>query len=190
MASASPRRKEILGKFSSCFRVCPALGDETGAESLSPHDTVLFLAKKKAQEVFEREKGKDACVLGADTVVALGQKILGKPKTEREAEEMLSALSGRAHDVFTGVCVIYFDGKSVVERADVVQTKVWFRSLQKEEIERYVKSGSPMDKAGAYGIQDSGFVERIDGSYSCVVGLPEEWIEKTLPWERLGEKNK
>ena len=115
--------------------------------------------------------------MGADTVVALGGKILGKPKDEAEALCMLKALSGRVHEVFTGVCVILPDGKRSVRAA---RTEVEFETLSDEKLEAYIATGSPMDKAGGYGIQDGGLVKRISGSYTNVVGLPLELCGEML----------
>lgn len=174
LASASPRRKELLKKVYSPFEVLPATGEEKG-EDLPPEELVKKLAFQKAEEVFLRVNDSRAVVLGSDTVVAYGGKILGKPKTEEAAYEMLYALSGNTHKVLTGVCFLYTDktGKRK-ELSAVGETEVTFYSLTQEFIKEYIASGSPMDKAGAYGIQDGGLVESIRGSYSNVVGLPVE----------------
>lgn len=174
LASASPRRKELLREVYTPFEILPAVGEEK-AEDLPPEALVKKLAFQKADEIFSRLDDKSAVVLGADTVVVYGDKILGKPKTETEAVEMLSSLSGQTHKVLTGVCFLCYDktGKRM-DFSGVGVTEVTFNPLSKQFIENYVQSGSPMDKAGAYGIQDGGLVERIDGSYSNVVGLPVE----------------
>ena len=116
----------------------------------------------------------DAAVLGADTVVCMGGEILGKPKDEADAFQMLRFLSGKTHSVYTGVCLVTPEG----ERSGVEETFVTFRSLSDEEILSYIRTGSPLDKAGAYGIQDSGFVCSFGGSYSNVVGLPLERVRE------------
>ena len=116
----------------------------------------------------------DAAVLGADTVVAFGGEILGKPKDEADAFGMLRFLSGKTHSVYTGVCLVTPEG----ERSGVEETFVTFRPLSDEEILSYIKTGSPFDKAGAYGIQDSGFAAAFRGSYSNVVGLPLERVRE------------
>lgn len=176
LASASPRRKELLKEIVQEFVVCPAKGEEKQI-AVSPKNLVKELAKQKANEVFSQGEG-DRIVLGADTVVAIGKKILGKPKDETDAFEMLKKLSSRAHYVYTGVCFRYcVNGKSKRVTA-VGVTKVYFNELSDEWIKNYVKSGSPMDKAGAYGIQDGGLVKEIKGSYSNVVGLPIELCKK------------
>lgn len=178
LASASPRRRELLSKICADFEVCSADVDERLPADIAPCEGVKRLAKRKANAVFTRYAlyGEDAVVLGADTVVAYGGKILGKPKSEAEAKEMLRMLSGRAHEVFTGVCVVWRDGI----RTESDRSLVTFRPLKDEQIDDYVASGSPMDKAGAYGIQDGVAVEGFSGSYSNIVGLPVELTEKIL----------
>ena len=172
LASASPRRRELLAQITK-FQVEPSLFEEC-AGGLSAQDTVLAFARGKAQEVFSRFP--DSLVLGADTVVAIGGTILGKPRSQEEAIHMLSCLSGREHSVFTGVCLV---GRGVfLDR--LVETKVKFNVLSKEFILKYVESGSPMDKAGGYGIQDGGLVASYEGSYTNVVGLPMETVRAML----------
>lgn len=175
LASASPRRKELLGEVLEKFEILPAKGEENAPVGVTPATLVCALARQKAEEVFSLPASRGKAVLGADTVVALNGEILGKPKDETDAERMLSALSGRAHEVYTGVCVMFPDGETRVE-ADC--TKVYFLPLSKAKIQEYIATGSPMDKAGAYGIQDGGLVERIEGSFSNVVGLPVELCKK------------
>ena len=171
LASASPRRKEIFAKICPAFEIIPAVGEEKAVGE--PKELVKQLAYQKAREVADRFS-EDVLVLGSDTVVALGDRVLGKPRTKEEAKEMLSALSGRTHEVFTGVCFIrVLSGKEEVV-VSAVSTEVEFETLSKEQIEAYVATGSPMDKAGAYGIQDGGLVKEIRGSFTNVVGLPEE----------------
>ena len=177
LASASPRRKELLKEIVEEFEIIPAKGEENLVVS-SPKTLVKALARQKAEEVAALPETKGKIVLGADTVVALGQKVLGKPKGEREAVEMLESLSGRAHFVYTGVCFVYEkDGeRRVVNKTS--KTRVYFNALSEEWIKSYVAGGSPMDKAGAYGIQDGGLVKKIRGSFSNVVGLPVELCKK------------
>ena len=177
MASASPRRKELLRELLPSFGVIPARGEEYADLSLPPEEVVKRLAAHKAEEVALLPEARGKAVLGADTVVALGGKILGKPKDEAEALCMLKALSGRVHEVFTGVCVILPDGKRSVRAA---RTEVEFETLSDEKLEAYIATGSPMDKAGGYGIQDGGLVKRISGSYTNVVGLPLELCGEML----------
>ncbi len=144
----------------------------------TPRTLVESLSKQKADEVFSKEGNEETIVLGADTVVAYGKKVLGKPKSEAEAFEMLKMLSGRSHCVYTGVCFIYYkDGKKKYLNRSA-KTRVKFNKLSDEWIKDYIKSGSPMDKAGAYGIQDGGLVKTIRGSFTNVVGLPVELCKK------------
>lgn len=174
LASNSPRRRELLSALNLPFEVVPSRFEEVEKEQ-GAAATCLHFAEGKAREVFSRYPG--AAVLGADTVVSLGDEILGKPKNEQDAARMLRRLSGREHSVFTGVCLIYGD----VCKKTVVETKVTFFSLSEETIAGYVASGLPMDKAGAYGIQD-GFplVKKFEGSYTNVIGLPMEEVERFL----------
>ncbi|MBE6915238.1 MAG: septum formation inhibitor Maf [Ruminococcaceae bacterium] len=168
LASQSPRRRELLSRVFSSFDVVPSFAEEVAAKT-SPDEYVKTLAKAKAEEVASRV-GADCLVIGSDTVVALDGKILEKPKDGDDAFQMLSDLSGRAHEVYTGIAVCK-DGKTIVEHET---TRVWFRELGADEISRYIASGEPMDKAGAYGIQEKGaqLVRKIDGDYFNVVGLP------------------
>lgn len=170
LASNSPRRKELLLKLVPAFEVVPSRFEEIAKEGESGKARCLRFAEGKAREVFSRFP--DAAVLGADTVVCLDGAILGKPKDEADAFEMLRLLSGKTHSVYTGVCLVTPEG----ERSGVEETCVTFRSLSDEEILSYIKTGSPLDKAGAYGIQDSGFAAAFQGSYSNVVGLPLERV--------------
>ena len=158
------------------FTVQPSDFDESSVNAyLPPRELVKELAKGKALAVYE-QVDKDAVVIGSDTVVALGNTVLGKPKTEDEARAMLTALSGKPHAVYTGVCVVTC-GK-IQTRAS--KTEVYFNELTPAFIDEYIRSGSPMDKAGAYGIQDGGLVKKIRGSYTGVVGLPVELMRKML----------
>lgn len=176
LASASPRRRELLKKVYPAFEVLPARGGENADPSLPPEEFVKLLARRKAEEVAALPEAAGAAVLGADTVVVLDGRILGKPRDEADAAKMLSALSGRTHEVFTGVALV----AGGVLRAGCARTEVTFLPLSEAFIRDYVASGSPMDKAGAYGIQDGGLVEKISGSYSNVVGLPLELCREML----------
>ena len=177
LASASPRRKEILGEIVEEFEIIPAKGEEDAKGAVTPEAVVKALAEQKAREVASMPCAKGKTVLGADTVVALDGEILGKPKDEADAYRMLSALSGRTHEVYTGVCVVSPTGEV---RTEADCTKVRFCALTEEAIRAYIRTGSPMDKAGAYGIQDGGLVESIDGSFTNVVGLPKELCIKMI----------
>lgn len=180
LASASPRRKELLAELITSFEIIPAKGEENAPSKLSPKELVKALAKQKASEVAALPQAKGKAVLGSDTVVALDGKILGKPATQEEATAMLTALSGRAHEVYTGVCIVYPSALGEKEIVEADCTRVHFNRLTDEEIAAYVATGSPMDKAGAYGIQDGGLVEKIEGSFSNVVGLPLELLGRLL----------
>lgn len=176
LASSSPRRSELLKRAAIDFIVRPAQGvDETPLARENPETHVQRLAETKALAV---EAAPGEIVLGADTVVVLGGHILGKPADDAEAASMLAALSGRRHEVVTGIC-LRFDHEIV---RDWATTQVWFAELGEEEIAEYVAGGEPRDKAGAYAIQGvaSRFIERIDGGYSNVVGLPVSLVWKHL----------
>ena len=181
LASASPRRKQILGELLERFDIIPAKGEEAVEERDDIRAMVQALARQKAREVALLPETKDKAVLGADTVVALDGEVLGKPKDEEDALRMLTALSGKTHQVYTGVC-IYLPEKAGERKVLVSSdcTEVVFEQLSKEDIDAYVAGGSPMDKAGAYGIQDGGLVKEIHGSFTNVVGLPKELCEKMI----------
>jgi septum formation protein len=170
LASASPRRQELLAQIGLSFIVVPSRHQEINQRGLKPHVHATYFAEAKAREVADRHPNK--WVLGADTIVIIGQEILGKPADSYEAFSILSRLAGRSHCVITGICLMH-PGIEVVE-SQWVETKVFMRSLSAGDIEGYIRSGEPMDKAGAYGIQGIGgcLVQRIEGSYSNVVGLP------------------
>ena len=168
VASASPRRKELLSNVGFSFEVIPSDADESCEDSLTPVELVRELALKKAKSVFE--KNKDAVVLGCDTVVEYGGTVLGKPETREEAKRMLQMLSGKVHNVHTGVCIT--DNERTLSFEKTV--KVAFYELSDELIDSYVATGECDDKAGAYGIQGKGWllVKGIEGDYFSVVGLP------------------
>ncbi len=168
LASASPRRRELLTTAGIEFEVLVSDADETIPEGTLPVDAAMLTAEKKALAV--AEKCSDAVVIGADTIVVLDGKILGKPTDEEDARAMLRFLSGREHEVVTGVCLT--DGEIIKKFAQV--SKVRFYELTDEEITAYVATKEPMDKAGAYGIQGKGcvLVEGIEGDYFNIVGLP------------------
>ena len=170
LASASPRRRELLEMLRvGNLEIVPAKGGEKPHPELTPEELVKELSRAKASEI-AASAGPEDVVIGADTVVALDGAVLGKPKDSADAKRMLTALSGREHSVFTGVTVIR--GGTVLQRAE--HSLVRFRALQEGEIDRYIASGEPLDKAGAYGAQGlaSLFVERIDGDFFNVMGLP------------------
>lgn len=175
LASQSPRRSEILRQAGIPFVARPANVDETARLSESPEDYVQRVARDKA---IAAGAAPGEIVLGADTVVVIDGAILGKPTDSADAARMLSLLAGREHQVLTGICL----RRGVEIIIDCARTRVWFKPLTREEIAEYVASGEPMDKAGAYAIQGlaSKFVERIDGSYTNVVGLPIELVYRHL----------
>ena len=171
LASASPRRRELLSRLGLEFTVLAAQADETLLPGLPPREQVIRLSAVKAQAVREAlESRPGQVIVSADTVVVLDGAILGKPKDAAQAAEMLRALSGRAHLVLTGVTVLTEDGP----RQLCEETQVFFRPLCEAEITAYIRTGEPMDKAGAYGIQGYGalFVEKLIGDYYHVMGLP------------------
>lgn len=169
LASQSPRRRELLGQMGFSFTVRPARGEELPHPELTPAQLVEELARQKALEV-SAEAEADDVVVAADTVVAIDGKVLGKPHDKVHAAQMLSALSGREHTVYTGVAVKRGETLLVEHEA----TQVRFRPLTEREIDLYIQTGEPMDKAGSYGIQGYGalLVEGIRGDYFNVVGLP------------------
>ena len=176
LASASPRRRELLKSILTDFSVHPFSGEENLPPD-KPARYVKSLAALKACEV--ARLFPDVTVIGADTVVVFGGRIIGKPKDEKQAFDILKELSGKTHSVYTGVCVVRGGRK----KAFVRKSRVLFFPLTDERINSYIATGSPMDKAGAYGIQDSGFVKKIRGSYSNVMGLPVEKLRKILKKE-------
>lgn len=170
LASASPRRKALLDSIGVSFKVQPARVPEAWDDSSDPEEVARDLALRKARAVAALQA--EGLVVGADTLVCLDGVILGKPRSESEATSMLQRLSGKTHSVVTGVAVV--DSRSGREEVAAEVTRVTFRTLSPAEIERYVATGEPMDKAGAYGIQGVGalLVARIEGCYPNVVGLP------------------
>ena len=181
LASQSPRRQQLLRQIGIAdFEIIVPDADETYDPALSPEQIVSSISRKKAEAV--RPLAKDALVIAADTMVFLDGLRLGKPKTQEEAREMLTALSGRTHHVCTGVTVCR--GPQVFTESET--TSVTFRPLTGWEIARYVLTGEPMDKAGSYGVQGLGalFVEHIDGDYFNVMGLPLCRLGRML--ERFG----
>lgn len=168
LASASPRRRELLETTGYAFKVDVAGVEEACTGKGSPAELAMYNAEIKGEAVFRQHP--DSLTLGADTVVVLDGKILGKPQDIADAREMLHRLSGRENEVITGLAWFHHTG---IEKV-AVHTKVVFRNLTADEIDAYVASGEPMDKAGAYGIQGgaAGFVQQVTGSYTNIVGLP------------------
>jgi septum formation protein len=178
LASNSPRRRELLRQIGLVFSVDPADVDERALPGEAPEAYALRVARDKARVA--AQKASDGIVIAADTIVVLGNMILGKPLDAFEAERMLTMLSGREHRVITGLVVQ--DAASGESSARTSVTSVWFRELSSEEIGSYVHSGEPLDKAGAYGIQEKGalLVKKIDGCYFNVVGLPLSLLGEML----------
>lgn len=169
LASASPRRKELLQLIQKAFIVAPADVDERLKPKISLLENVRKLSEKKA--LASKAQFPNAYCIGSDTLVTINGQALGKPKDEAEAIKMLARLSGNRHVVLTGLAVVAPDGSI---ESIVTETSVYFRVLTRDEIMRYVATGEPMDKAGAYGIQGYGalLVDHIDGDYYSVMGLP------------------
>ena len=196
LASASPRRQELLKQVGLSFQVDPSHCEEKITKQ-EPDEMVKELSCQKAKDVavkyaaLPQEEG--LLVIGADTVVSCDGKILGKPESKEDAVRMLTMLSGRSHKVYTGVTLLYRENaQSVWEETCFAEcTQVTFYPMTQKEIERYVESGEPMDKAGSYGIQGkcAAFIEKIDGDYNNVVGLPVAsvclWLRKRGIFEEL-----
>lgn len=197
LASASPRRKELLEQIGITFDICPARGEEVLTKSV-PQEAVQELAGQKAKEVASMVKTyeafheelmtpQDIMVIGADTIVAFADKILGKPKDDADAFRMLSMLSGNTHSVYTGVSIVLLGASGRTGALTFYEkTDVTMRRMEEEEIWRYIATGEPMDKAGAYGIQGKCaiYIDKIDGDYNNVVGLPVAAIYREL--KKLG----
>lgn len=182
LASASPRRREILEQVGLPFAVVPSSAEENITGEISPSLLVQSLSLLKAADV-AKSQSENTLVIGADTIVVLGGEILTKPKDADDAKAMLRRLSGQCHSVLTGLTVMRCsDGKSV---SVTEETKVYFKTLSEKEIDSYVRTKEPLDKAGSYGIQGLGglFVEKIDGDYYNVVGLPLSRLGKLLSEE-------
>ncbi len=178
LASASPRRSDLLREFGVAFQVVPGRAEEIHPEHLTPHEICQVNAYRKARIV--AKKFPDALVLGADTLVCLGTKLLGKPASLKEAHRMLATLQGRTHEVVTGVCLIHL--RNHRQRVFAESTTVTFRTLHSDQIRRYLSKVDPLDKAGAYAIQEEGdqIVKQVNGSFSNVVGLPLERLKAEL----------
>lgn len=197
LASASPRRKELLEQIGLQFDICPAKGEEVITKTI-PYEVVQELASQKAKEVAGMVKAyeasheelvtpQDIMVIGADTIVAYENQILGKPKDEEDAFRMLSMLSGNTHAVYTGVSIVLLGASGKAgELTFYEKTDVVMRGMSEEELRRYIATGEPMDKAGAYGIQGKCaiYIDKIVGDYNNVVGLPIAAIYREL--KKLG----
>ena len=193
LASQSPRRKELLEQIGLEFEICPAKGEEIITKTI-PEEVVMELSKQKAEEVAAMVSSyskqhkdittpSDILVIGADTVVAYDGKTLGKPKDEADAKATLTMLSGNTHSVFTGVTLVLIDKSG--RAGEIVfyeKTDVKMHKMSEAEIDRYIETGEPMDKAGSYAIQGKCaiYIEKIDGDYNNVVGLPITRIYQEL----------
>jgi septum formation protein len=178
LASASPRRADLLRQLGLEFAVIVSDAAELHTEQLTAREQALINAHRKARDI--AKKHPDKLVLGADTLVYLGTQLFGKPRDAAEAAQMLSTLQGRTHQVVTGVCLVHLRGHAECLFAET--SEVRFRQLRPEEIGRYLARVNPLDKAGAYAIQDHGewLVEEVSGSFSNVVGLPVERLQVSL----------
>jgi septum formation protein len=178
LASSSPRRRELLALTGLSFSVEPSSYEEVLAPGVKPRLLARRLSSEKAKAV--AKKYRNALIIAADTFIAYGDNLMGKPHTETEAIRMLGLLNGRSHSVVTGFTIIdTVTGKSVSRS---VETKVWFKKLTKKEMASYARTGEPLDKAGAYAIQGLGslIVERIEGDYFNVIGLPLSALAEAL----------
>jgi septum formation protein len=179
LASKSPRRIELLQQLGLSFDVIPSDLKENIDLSLSPAQVVVSLAKQKSNHVTEQLKptrSKPFVVLGADTLVVLEKHFLGKPSSKEDAFDMLASLSGKVHEVYTGVVLIGNIGndQNFPDESTFQVSRVYFRHLSPQEINAYIATGEPMDKAGAYAVQGiaSAFIEKIEGCYTNIIGLP------------------
>lgn len=177
LASASPRRRELMKEISSSFLVCPSTYDEQVPENLSIKEQVSLIAKNKGLEVVK--KYPEDCVISADTIVVIDNQIIGKPKDEEDAIKILKLLSDRTHEVLTAFHIFYKD----IIISDIVSSLVTFNEMSDDLIKEYVASKSPLDKAGAYGVQDNEkyhFIKSVEGSIENVIGFPVEEIKEAL----------
>ena len=179
LASQSPRRRELIGRLKRKVVAISTDADETLPEGIAAEEAPELLAARKAGAAKNAAEAADRVIVAADTVVILGGEILGKPKDADDAKRMLRMLSGATHTVVTGVCIIAPDGQSLSFREE---TQVSFFPLTDADIDAYIATGEPMDKAGAYGIQGDGcmLVDRISGDYYNVVGLPVARLGRML----------
>ena len=187
LASKCPRRKELLSTIVNDFKIIESTFDESSIKINNPKKLVKALAQGKCEKVFNETTGV-RCVIGADSIVVVNNKVLGKPKTEEKAKEMLRLISGTKHQVLTGMCIKYtFDNELVSQLSFVCSSTVYFKKLDEKEIEEYVNSKEPLDKAGAYAIQGLAgkFVEKINGSFHNIVGLPVAQLYSVLKQENI-----
>lgn len=189
LASGSPRRKEILEQCGIQFHVQKSEKEEIITKS-EPAQVVKELSYMKAADIAEQVTDEKCIILGADTIVADGNRILGKPEDKEDAFQMIQSLQGHAHSVFTGVTLLIKDGENTTKRVFTEETKVEIAPMEEEEIWDYIETGEPMDKAGSYAIQGkfACYVKRIQGDYYNVVGLPINRIMEELKKEKIDLK--
>jgi len=194
LVSGSPRRKQLLSYLVDNFEIIPAEIDERKFEKLArePEELVVGLARRKAKNSAKQNSSQkgNSLIIAADTAVVLEKgnrrEVIGKPKDEKEARKMLKKLRGKTHKVFTGLCFLQrripFQRRVGWVLTDYVVSEVTFKNFSDKTMEKYIKSGKPLDKAGAYGIQEIGnkFVEKVEGSYTNVMGLPVERLGRML----------
>jgi len=178
LASASPRRKELLSLIGLKFKVDVSDYEEDLDLKLKPHELAKYLSLEKARAV--AYKYKDAVIIAADTFIVFRSRLLGKPHTAKEALRMLTLLNGKSHSVITGYTVL--DTRTGKKASRSIETRVWFRKMTEDELSAYVRTGEPLDKAGAYAIQGIGslIVKKIEGDYFNVIGLPVASLAETL----------
>lgn len=181
LASASPRRKELLELMGLTFQIIPSTKEEVVTGS-SPAEIVENLSYQKAEDVFSQMAAGDTLVIGSDTIVVCDGEVMGKPHSEEEAFAMLHRLQGRSHEVYTGVTVICRENNKITHDTFSKMATVKIHSMSAEEIRAYIAKGESMDKAGAYGIQGSFavFVDEIQGEYNTVLGLPVAGLYQSL----------
>ena len=184
LASNSPRRKELLHQIFDKFDVVKSNFDEDEIKEKEPEKLVQILSVKKAEEVFERIQNKEneLLVIGGDTLVYFDKEILGKPKDEKDAFNTLKKLQGNKNEVYSAFTIILKKDNKIIKETCLSKSIITMKSMSDEEIEEYIKTGEPMDKAGSYAVQGIGnnFIEKIEGSYSSVVGLDVEKLKDIL----------
>lgn len=180
LASTSPRRKQLMELLNIDFQIEPSDYEEDMTLDMPPEELVQFLALEKARAVAQKHQGEKALVIGSDTIVLFGGQVLGKPRDKAQAGEMLGSLSSNECVVVTGLAVIDTAGGKEIQEAH--NTTVGFRKMTKEEISGYVETGEPMDKAGAFAIQELGgiFIDKVEGNYFSAIGLPLSRVVKIL----------
>ena len=184
LASNSPRRKELLHRIFDEFDVIKSNFDEDEVKEKEPEKLVQILSLKKAEEVFDRIQNKEneLLIIGGDTLVYFDKEILGKPKDEKDAFNTLQRLQGNKNEVYSAFTIILKKDNKTIKETCLSKSLVTMKSMSDEEIERYIETGEPMDKAGSYAVQGIGskFIEKTEGSYSSVVGLDIEKLKETI----------